>query len=86
MDGIQKLLAVVIISLTALLTIVGVQVVLIIIDLRKSVKRLNNLLEDSIFGGGLIRPEKLTGVLEMFRKKMQKRGDGDTHEPNFPVE
>ncbi len=86
MDGIQKLLAVVIISLTALLTIVGIQVVLIIIDLRKSVKRLNTLLEDSIFGGGLIRPEKLTGVLEMFRKKMEKRGDGDTHGPTFPAE
>lgn len=85
MDGIQKLLAVVIISLTALLTIVGIQVVLIIIDLRKSVKRLNMLLEDSIFGGGLIRPEKLTGVLEMFRKKMQKHGDGDTHGPNPTV-
>ena len=76
MDGIQKLLVVVIISLTALLTIVGVQVILIILDLRKSVKRLNSILEDSVLGGGLIRPEKLTGIVEMFRKKkkMKKRG------------
>ncbi|MBU0569664.1 hypothetical protein KKB40_02685 [Patescibacteria group bacterium] len=76
MDGIQKLLVVVIISLTALLAIVGVQVILIILDLRKSVKRLNSILEDSVLGGGLIRPEKLTGIVEMFRrkKKIKKRG------------
>ena len=76
MDGIQKLLVVVIISLTALLAIVGVQVILIILDLRKSVKRLNSILEDSVLGGGLIRPEKLTGIVEMFKrkKKMKKRG------------
>lgn len=79
MDGVQKLLTIVVVSLTLLLFIVGVQVILIIADLRKSVKRLNSLLEDSILGGGLIRPEKLTGVLEMFRrgKKMEKRGEGE---------
>jgi len=69
MDGIQKLLVVVIASLTVLLVIVGIQVILIFSDLRKSVRRLNSILEDSILGGGLIRPEKLTGILEMFRKK-----------------
>lgn len=81
MDGIQKLLAIVVVSLTILLVIVGVQVILVIMDLRKAVKRLNSILEDSILGGGLIRPEKLTGVLELFRrnKKMEKRGEGDTH-------
>jgi hypothetical protein len=73
MDGIQKLLAVVIVSLTVLLLIVGVQVILIIVDLRKAIKRLNSILEDSILGGGLIRPEKLTGVLEMFRRKKKSR-------------
>jgi hypothetical protein len=69
MDGIQKLLVVVIASLTLLLVIVGVQVILIFSDLRRAIKRLNGILEDSILGGGLIRPEKLTGILEMFRKK-----------------
>ena len=67
MDGIQKLLAVVIISLTALLAIVGVQVILMIMDLRRALKRLNSLLDDSIIGGGLIRPDKLTSVFEMFK-------------------
>ena len=81
MDSIQIILAIVVIALTLLLVVVGTQVVLIIIDLRKAVKRLNSILEDSILGGGLIRPEKLTGVLEMFRDKLKKRGDGDTHEP-----
>jgi hypothetical protein len=83
MDGVQKLLAVVIVSLTVLLVIVGVQVVLIIIDLRRTLKRLNSILEDSILGGGLIRPEKLTGILEMFRKrkKSQTRQQGSPNEP-----
>jgi hypothetical protein len=48
--------------------IVGVQVMLIIIDLRKAIKRLNSILEDSILGGGLIRPERLTGIMEIMGK------------------
>ena len=79
MDGIQKLLAVVIVSLTVLLIIVGVQVILIMTDVRRALKRLNSILEDSILGGGLIRPEKLTGILEMFRrkKKLETREKGN---------
>lgn len=73
MDAVEKLLTVVIVSLTVLLVIVGVQVVLIINDLRRAVKRLNSILEDSILGGGLIRPEKLTGILEFFRKKKKTK-------------
>ena len=68
MDGVQTLLVVVVISLTLLLIIVGFQVLLIIVDLRRAIKRLNSILEDAILGGGLIRPEKLTGVLEILRK------------------
>jgi hypothetical protein len=62
--------------LTILLGIVGVQVFLVIVDLRKAIKRLNSILEDSLLGGGLIRPEKLTGVIEMLRKnkKMESQG------------
>ena len=79
MDGIQKLLAVVIVTLTVLLIIVGAQVILIFVDLRKAIKRLNSILEDAILGGGLIRPEKLTGILEMFRKrkKVETREQGN---------
>ncbi len=86
MDGTQKLLAVVIVSLTLLLLVVGIQVILIFIDLRKSLKRLNALLEDSILGGGLIRPEKITGVLEMFRKKkkVETRGQKNLQENPLP--
>ena len=76
MDSVQKVLIFVVSSLTILLLIVGVQVILIILDLRKAVKRLNSILEDSILGGGLIRPEKLTGIVEILRKnkKMEKHG------------
>jgi hypothetical protein len=69
MDGIQKLLIVVVVTLTILLLVIGFQVLLIIIDLRRAIKRLNNILGDSILGGGLIRPDKLTGILEVFRRK-----------------
>lgn len=81
MDSVEKLLVFVVVSLTILLVVVGIQVVLVIVDLRKAVKRLNSILEDSILGGGLIRPEKLTGVLEMFRKnkKMEELGQTANH-------
>lgn len=76
MDGVQTLLIIVVIVLTLLLLIVGFQVILIILDLRKAIKRLNSILEDSILGGGLIRPEKLTGVIEILRKtkKLETHG------------
>lgn len=82
MEGIQTLLAVVIVSLTILLLIVGVQVIFIMVGLRRVIKRLNSILEDSILGGGLLRPEKLTGILEMFRKrkKTKTREQGNLHE------
>lgn len=77
MDSVQTLLIVVVVILTLLLGVVGVQVFLVIVDLRKSIKRLNSILEDAILGGGLIRPEKLTGVLEMFKKdkKIEQKGE-----------
>lgn len=75
MDSVQRLLIVVVVALTALLVIVGIQVVFIILDLRKSVKRLNSILEDAVLGGGLIRPDRLTGIAEMFKNKvMQTHG------------
>jgi len=79
MDFIQKLLLVVVVSLSLLLFIIGVQVLLIVIDLRRALKRINSILDDSILGGGLIRPDKLTGILEMFRrkKKVERRGEGE---------
>ena len=79
MEGTQTLLVIVIVILTLLIFVVGTQVVLILVDIRRAVKRLNNILEDSILGGGLIRPEKLTGVLELFRKtkKLKRRGGGE---------
>jgi hypothetical protein len=51
-------------------------VILVIVDLRRALKRLNSILEDAILGGGLIRPEKLTGVIEILRrnKKMKEHG------------
>ncbi len=76
MDNVQTLLVIVVISLTILLVVVGVQVMLIIIDLRRAIKRLNSILEDSILGGGLIRPDKLTGVLEMLHKNKKLETHG----------
>jgi hypothetical protein len=78
MDSVQTLLVIVIICLTTLLLVVGVQVLLIILDLRKAIKRLNSILEDAILGGGLIRPEKLTGIVEILRrnKKLETHGEG----------
>jgi hypothetical protein len=76
MDGVQKILIWVVVSLTVLLMVVGVQVVMIILDLRKAVKRLNSILEDAVLGGGLIRPDKLTGVLEILRKSKNLRIHG----------
>ncbi len=78
MDSIQTLLVVVVICLTILLLVVGLQVLLIILDLRKAIKRLNSILEDAILGGGLIRPEKLTGIIEILRrnKKLETHGEG----------
>jgi len=81
MDGIQVLLVVVVIALTLLLVFVGIQVFLVIIDLRKAVKRLNSILEDSILGGGLIRPDKITGLLEMFKKNKNLESYGSQAEP-----
>ena len=68
MDGVQRLLVIVVITLTVLLVVVGVQVVFISLDLRKAVKRLNSILEDAILGGWLIRPDRLTGIAEMFKR------------------
>ena len=76
MDSVQTLLVIVVISLTFLLVVVGIQVMLIIVDLRKAVKRLNSLLEDSILGGGLIRPDKLTSVMEIIRKNKKVETHG----------
>lgn len=77
MDSIQRILIIVVITLTILLVIVGIQVLFIILDLRKSIKRLNSILEDAILGGGLIRPDKLTGIMEMLKKnkKLQSHGE-----------
>jgi hypothetical protein len=76
MDSVQTLLIVVVASLTVLLVVVGFQVMMVIIDLRRAVKRLNSILEDAILGGGLIRPEKLTSVLEILHKgkKLETHG------------
>jgi hypothetical protein len=77
MEGIQTLLVVVVVSLTTLLVVVGFQIVLVIVDLRKSIKRLNSILEDAILGGGLIRPEKLTGIMAMFKKGKDTTSHGE---------
>ena len=79
MDFLKAVLTIVLVSLSLLLLIVGLQVTLIVTDLRKALKRINSILDDSIIGGGLIRPDKLTSIFEMFGKKknVEKRGEGE---------
>lgn len=83
MEPVQKILVFVVVALTALLVIVGIQVIMVIVDLRRSIKRLNSILEDALLGGGLIRPEKITGILELFkrRKKLKTREQGNLQQP-----
>ena len=69
-------MVVVVIALTTLLVIVGIQVILIILDLRRALRRLNSILDDAILGGGLISPGKLTGIVEMFRRKKTMKTHG----------
>jgi hypothetical protein len=82
MNNIQTILLVVIISLTILLVVVGVQVMLIILDMRKALKRLNSILDDAILGGGLINPGKLTGIIEMIKRKKKMKAHGSEGEFN----
>lgn len=73
----QTILIIVIVVLSALLVFVGIQVALIILDLRRALKRLNSILDDAILGGGLIRPDKLTGIMEFFRKNRKMGSHGE---------
>lgn len=74
--SIQAILIIVIVLLATLLLFVGIQVLMIIVELRKAIKRLNSILDDAILGGGLIKPHKLSGIVELLRKgKMRSHGD-----------
>jgi len=76
MSGVETLLTIVVVALAILFIVVGVQVIFVIIELRRAVRRLNSILEDAILGGGLIRPDKLTGILEFFRRKRDTGSHG----------
>jgi len=78
MNGLQTLLVIVVISLTTLLIIIGFQVLLVVLDLRRALKRLNSILDDSILGGGLLRPDRLTSIVEFLRNKGMKRHGEET--------
>lgn len=73
----ETILIIVIVILSILLIFVGIQVTLIIIDLRRATKRLNSILDDAILGGGLIRPDKLTGIIELFKKTKKMGSHGE---------
>lgn len=80
MEDVRTLLTIVVVALTVLLIIIGVQIFLVINDLRRVMKRVNAILEDAVIGGGLIRPDKLTGILELFRrrKELHTHGGGES--------
>ncbi len=75
--NLQTLLIIIVVSLTLLLLVVGLQVLMVILDLRRAVRRLNSMLGDSIIGGGLLDTDKLTGIVEMVgrKKKMETHGE-----------
>jgi len=81
-EGVQIVLVIVVITFTVLIVIIGIQVLLILTDLRKAIKRYNSILEDSVLGGGLIKPGKLFGFLELTKKdkKLKDRGSRDDME------
>lgn len=81
MENIQTLLTVVVIALTVLLIVIGVQIIMVIKDVRRIMRRVNAILEDAIIGGGLIRPDKLTGILELFRRKKNMHTHGEGEKP-----
>lgn len=81
MESVQTLLTIVVIALTVLLIVIGVQIFMVIRDLRRIMKRVNAILEDSIIGGGLIRPEKLTSILELFKRKKHMHTHGEGEQP-----
>lgn len=76
MQPTQKILLVVVISLATLLIVLGIQVIFILKDAKKAVKRLNTLLDDSILGGGLLKPEKLTSIFQVFKKEKDNKQNG----------
>lgn len=65
MDNIQTILVIVVVALTALLAIVGIQVFLVLMDIRKAIKRLNILIDSA--------PTKVTELLEMIRKNKEAK-------------
>lgn len=82
MDIVQIVLVIVVITFTVMIVIIGTQVVLILKDIRKAVKRYNSILEDTVLGGGLIKPGKLFGFMELTKKgkKLKDRGSRDDME------
>lgn len=66
MESTQTLLTIIVIALTLLLCVVGVQVVLVILDIRKALKRLNMLLASYLTGSD---PIKLRELIHILRRK-----------------
>lgn len=67
MDSIQTFLIIIIVVLTLLMFVVGIQVFLMIADMRSVLKKINIILEDALVGGGLINSSKLMGIFSLFR-------------------
>jgi hypothetical protein len=87
MDNLQLVLIIVIVTLTALLTVIGIQVFLILKEVRQSVIKMNKILDDaglisesvskpvsslSGFLSGLKGGLKIFEVLEKKQEKSQK--------------
>ncbi len=72
MENLQTLLTVVVIALTILLIIVGVQVTLMLMAARKALKKINAMLDETMLGGGFLRPERIAGFIETLRNRREK--------------
>ncbi|MCX7928653.1 MAG: hypothetical protein N2558_03125 [Patescibacteria group bacterium] len=72
MDNVQLFLVIVIVTLTILVMIVGLQVFLMILEVRSILKKIDIMLSDLLVGGGLINSEKLMNVFSLLKNKKDK--------------
>lgn len=68
MDITETVLVVVVVILTALLVVFGYHVTLVVFDVRRALKKINEILDDTILGGGMVKTEKLRSLIEIFKK------------------
>ncbi len=70
MSGIYIILTIVFVALAALLLIVGMQVLLVIFEIRKVIKRVNTMLEGSTHFEDLVTKERVSSAFSYLQKRL----------------